>query len=151
MSRMDEAREAAKELFLTGWSQRQIATALKVSENTISKWGKQGEWKANKLRYDSLTETSTQKLMEVYDYQATCLHKMVQQRIAEADYSGLDNGVFDALNKAYKPIMPQHKEFKTYASIAKEVLDYIQSQDVDAAKLLEPILTDFLNSKRSLL
>ncbi len=151
MARMEQAREAAKELFLCGWNRKQIAKALKVSENSVSKWSRQGEWKANKLRYDSLTETSTQKLMEVYDYQATCLHKMVQQRIAAADYSGLDNGVFDALNKAYKPIMPQHKEFKTYATIVKEVLDYIQGQDVDLAKLAEPVLTDFLNGKRSLL
>jgi transcriptional regulator with XRE-family HTH domain len=148
---MDKVRAAAQELYLTGWTQAEIARTLKVSENTISKWSAQMKWGEKKTRYNLLEENSLQMLMSVFDYQATCLYKIVEQRIENDNYEPLQGGIFDALNKAYKPIEPQFKDFKAYAKITRELLDHIQANNIQIAKDVEPIVSQFLNEKRNLL
>lgn len=59
-----ELREVAKVLFMQGYTQKEIAGKIKVSEATISKWGGLDNWDNLKK---NLVNSKSERLSELYD------------------------------------------------------------------------------------
>jgi len=59
-----ELREVAKVLFMQGYTQKEIALKIAVSEQTISKWSKEEHWDNLKK---NLINSKSERLSELYD------------------------------------------------------------------------------------
>ena len=59
-----ELREVAKVLFMQGYTQKEIAGKIKVSEATISSWAGKDNWDNLKK---NLVNSKTERLSELYD------------------------------------------------------------------------------------
>ena len=68
-----ELREVAKVLFMQGYTQKEIAAKITVSEQTISKWSKTDHWDNLKK---NLVNSKTERLSELYD-ELMALNKVI--------------------------------------------------------------------------
>ena len=71
-----ELREVAKVLFMQGYTQKEIAAKINVSEQTISKWSKTDHWDNLKK---NLVNSKTERLSELYD-ELMALNAMIKTR-----------------------------------------------------------------------
>lgn len=71
-----ELREVAKVLFMQGYTQKEIAAKITVSEQTISKWSKTDHWDNLKK---NLVNSKTERLSELYD-ELMALNAMIKTR-----------------------------------------------------------------------
>lgn len=95
----DIKKATAKDLYMGGKSQKQIAKALSVSENTISKWAKEGKWEEIKISVYASRERLIGRTMFLIDYQITVMEREVEANIKADDYKYLENSRIDALAK----------------------------------------------------
>lgn len=71
-----ELREVAKVLFMQGYTQKEIAGKIKVSEATISKWAGLDNWDNLKK---NLVNSKSERLSELYD-ELAAFNKMIKSR-----------------------------------------------------------------------
>jgi transposase len=71
-----ELREVAKVLFMQGYTQKEIAGKIKVSEVTISRWAKEDNWDNLKK---NLVNSKSERLSELYD-ELAAFNQMIKSR-----------------------------------------------------------------------
>lgn len=143
-------RDAAKIMFLEGVSQGDIAQALATSENTVSRWKKQGGWEENRASRALYQETAVEKVWKLVNWNLSVLESRMEAMTREGDMQLIERGDIDALTKLFSAIKGKEKSWAHYVSTIREFLAYAQSVDLDVAKkILESNITDsFLNEKR---
>lgn len=146
-----DKRGPAKALFMAGYTYEEIGNILRRSKSTISKWGKEDNWTAARVKHSMIEENSLSKLMDIFEYQIECLHSTMEARKEEGEMLPFENGNFDALQKLYSTIKPDWQKFKLYASVMKEFLDFAQSENLNVAKDMMPIADLFLHMKQKAL
>lgn len=149
-----EKKEAARLLYMEGVTQREIAQMMRVAENTVSRWKQDGNWQGKKVSLDLLQDNSTQRIMELIDYQTRALDAMRKQFIEEYESGDLESlpliqrGDIDALQKLFTTIKKDARKFSDYVVIIKEFFEYLQESNLDIAKELTINADQFLNEKR---
>ena len=148
-----EKRDAARALYLDGWNQADIARALKISEQTVSKWSSDAKWKQLKVSRLLIEDNSVQRLYEIIDYQTTMLKRKKDQWLSE-DPEGknihlIERGDIDALQKLFSCIKKEAHNFSAYATVLKELLEFAQAADLELAKQLTAVGDAFLQHKQT--
>jgi Putative ATPase subunit of terminase (gpP-like) len=64
----EEIKDAARTLFLDGWTQKAISKLLSVTERTMTTWAKDGEWDSVKLKRKLADEQRVEHIKEILDY-----------------------------------------------------------------------------------
>lgn len=148
-----KAKDAARQLFMEGWQQCDIARVLKVTEKTVSTWSTDEGWKDKRIQYDLMEESSTQMVMELIEYQLRALKRRVKTWTEEDPESTklIERGDIDALQKLHTTIKREHMKWSHYVSVCKELLEWVSVMNVELAKALTDKIDNFLNEKRRLL
>ncbi|MGL6123944.1 MAG: terminase gpP N-terminus-related DNA-binding protein [Shewanella sp.] len=144
----------AKVLFNAGFEQKRIAQMLKLSEVTISKWAKEGEWKKKLTENKMRTEASAERVQKLIDYQLRALEELTEKwekdRKPGETLPLIQAGNTDGLQKLYTTIKSKEIAWSQIVKIITEFVDNIQERDLALAKKLVPLADSYINNKRIL-
>ncbi len=142
---------------MIGMPQKEIADILRTSEVSVSRWAKDGKWKAKRDQEDSFKETAAEQVRSLISHQLTVL-----ALIAEKQTIGLDSklsvkelqdrliskGDVDGLSKLYSSIKGKEMEWDVLVRCIREFIDYLESTEIKLAKEVFPHANEFLNERR---
>ena len=144
-----EKREAAKTLYLEGYTQKRIAIFFRLSEKTIGNWAKEGNWKEHRVKLEIFHNNSASNLMEIFEYQVLCLKKKKDELLESGgELTPFSSGDFDGLQKLYSTIKSNQKKWSDYVSVVKEFTEYVSQYDTTLAQSIIEQGDNFLNEKR---
>lgn len=143
-----DKKEAAKVLYLDGYSSTDIAKLLGVSENTMSKWVIAGEWKGKRIASQIFESTSVETVQELIGYQLEALRRKKDEWIQEGKYNLLDRGDIDALQKLFTTIRRGELRWDDYVRIMRRFMEFMQDHDPERAKQLVEPADLYLNAIR---
>ncbi len=150
-------RDAAYILYLNGWSHKQIANLVDMSPDTVARWSSKYGWKNKKNEKGLLEQTSRERILSLIDYQLKIIEKIThinsQKLAGKLDVSQLQSiliskGDIDALTKLASTIKGKEMSWDNMVKITKEILDFIESENLTLAKRISPFLREWLNHKR---
>lgn len=170
----DEQRTAAKDLFMLGWDQQEIARAVNVSQTTMTKWATTGSWREERAKKYGMDETRPDKILSLIDYQIEVLDHFTKESLAnhsaykdflranpgqeappELVAAGrlqlLDKGHIDALSKLFATIKGKDMPWSNYVNMTRELIEFLSGRDNDLAKELVTHTDAFLMHKRDLI
>jgi len=152
-----DKHNAAKTLYFEGWSQKDIASTLRVTEKTVSAWKRKAKWDEERARDTQLRDTASDEIMKLINFQIRVLNRIkdtYEEQLEEAsDLKELnsmliDKGQIDALYKMFAAVKGKEITWAAYVRISRELMQYVSSQDIALAKALHTHADDFLNMKR---
>lgn len=138
MARKDKEKAQAKSLYMDGRSQKDIASIINVSENTLSKWCREGKWeseRAARLFSSSKLEDNKKQILITMSEMVLDLQKERKEILALPE-EDQDKGrlleisqqivsMSDAANKTDKQGDKRQKENRISLAIYLEVMDDI--------------------------
>lgn len=147
-------KEAAKQLYLDGWEQSRIATALGIAQKTISSWKKNNDWDKERIQMSVIAQESAQRVWALIDYQTKALDQQRKRFEDAAQEEGtplalIDKGHLDALQKLFSIVKAKETKFLDVIKIAMSLLDFIQSKDLKLAKASHEYFTKFIEENRT--
>lgn len=140
---------AAKLMYFEGYTRKQIAALLGISEQTVSKYKKEGKW-AEEMKLNNEIELNNElHVKQVLNYQIKTMKAKVEEWEKEGSLNFVEKGEIDALSKLYSIIKKKDVEWTTYIKIIKEFMQYLQQANLKVAKEVLEISNQFLNEVRS--
>jgi len=136
-----QEREYARILYVSErLTFKDIAERVVVTEKTIGKWAELDNW--DKLR-KSLLITRQSQLVHWYN-QLEAINNAISDR-----GNITTNSEADTMSKITSNIQKLEVEISLgeYVQVTKKLLEFIQTVDLDAAKLLTKYADEFINSK----
>lgn len=120
-------------------TQKEVAARVFVSENTLGKWVKAGNWDAIKT---SITITRQEQLARLYN-QVAALNKVIAER-KEAPYASSKEA--DTLNKLAAAIdkMERDTGLADIVDVTKRFLDWMRKFDINRAKEFSGLFDAFI-------
>ncbi len=136
-----QEREYARILYVSErLTFKDIAERVGVTEKTIGKWAELDNW--DKLRKSLLTTRQSQ-LIHWYN-QLEAINLAIEER-----GNIPTNAEADTMSKITSNIQKLEVEISLgeYVQVTKKILEFIQTVDLDAAKMLTKYADEFINSK----
>lgn len=136
-----ELREVAKVLFMQGYTQKEIAGKIAVSEVTISKWSKQDHWDNLKK---NLVNSKTERLSELYDelaaFNQSIKNRDVSQRFPTSKEA-------DVRRKLIRDIAELERKYNIGQTtvIARDFVTFARDIDFDFAQKANEYFDLFIN------
>lgn len=148
-----EKKEAAHLLYMDGATNADISRVLKVSENTVSTWVVDGEWKMRRARRSLSQQTMREMMEDLALYQIEALNALAKRYRKEAEEEGgelrlLEKGEFDALSKAFSNIKSDELKWEEVVRITRQFIAYLETHDLDLAKQVLDHANAFINESR---
>lgn len=145
-------KEAAYLLYKENVPGQDIAKILGRSEQTISKWKKDGGWEKKATEDMMAMETIHENIRDLVHYQLAQLKKLKKkQEEAEAE-SGeprlISKGDIDGVRDLYNMIKSKETDWMTLVRIVRQINQYLKNNAPDLARQTAPLLNDFLNEQR---
>ena len=136
-----EQREIAKILFLSGYSQKEIAVKLKVSEVTISKWSKKENWDSLKK---NLLASKNERLSELYN-ELAALNKSIKNRKEGERFASSKEA--DVRRKLIRDINDLETKYNVGStiSIARDFVNFCKDIDFDFSMKAVEYFDSFIN------
>jgi transposase len=153
MNTKDDKREAAKVLYMEGLNQDDIAKILSVAPNTLTRWKQQDNWVERKIQRNLHDQTIEDTVRELIAYQLDVLRAKKNQELCldAEDRKLIERGDIDALQKLFTTIKRDELKYESFIKIVKQLLAFIANEDLETAKIVEPLLNRFLNEIRKTL
>lgn len=135
-----DLREVAQILFMQGFIQKEIALKLGVSENTVSKWSREDNWRDKK---SNILMSKDSRLSEMYEELAE-MNKMIRSK-TENKFANQKEGV------ARRMLIKDIKELETKYNIAetiqigKDFTTFLKDLDFDLAMQVLNAFDGFVN------
>lgn len=139
----DKKRNIARILYLDRIPQKQIAADLEVTEATISRWAREGNW--NSLR-SNLLMSKQYRLAELYA-ELEEMNRMIKDK---ADYKVADNKQALVRDKLIDNIHKLENEVPVgvISSIAIEFCEFAKQLDMPFAEKALTMFTAFMEAKQ---
>jgi transposase len=135
-----EAKETAQILFFQGLTQKAIAKSLNVSENTISRWVKEGNWKNKK---ESLIISKEKRLSELYEELAE-INRKIQDKEGYKVADTKDANVRRQLIKDIKDLETDYNVGEM-VTIGRDFTNFVKEVDFDLAMAIIDVYDAFIN------
>lgn len=153
-------KQEARHLFILGWEQKRIATVMARTEQTINKWCKDGQWHAQRDIHRSKLQASKEIITQLLHHQLSVIQQIVtkkQQELAnqndpssqELEKLLIQSKEADLVAKFFAQIRDQETQWDKLVSIASELIDFVQSKNLELAKKLIPVIDEFIQTKRA--
>ncbi len=147
-----EVRDAARCLFMNGFSQQFIARSLRKSDNTIKDWKRRDGWEEAKLKADTHQQSSEEGIRELIDYQLTALKELkdiwISERKAGERPKLIERGEIDALQKLYSAIRPKEQGWENAVRTVKDIMEWLEREYPGLAKEFASVAPLYTESKR---
>jgi ABC-type xylose transport system substrate-binding protein len=136
--------EAAKELYFQEYSQIRISNLIDVSEQTISRWVKKGDWAAERAERMNSKKSIQTRIQKLIDYQLWCIEMKINQCMEKGIPTPIDKGEVDALSKLFAGVREKEVGFVEAVKLITKFADYVNTQDPKTAKMLLKYTDEFL-------
>lgn len=139
---------------MEGVKQYEIASMLRVSENTVSKWARGENWELKRTQKALYEETNYERIQRIAAYQLEVLSALADQY--ERDESDpakrklFDKGDFDAIAKAMASIKSKEIQWKDMVNILRDFLKHLAGEPggLEKAQQIQQAADDYLNERR---
>lgn len=138
----NDLKDVAYTLFLSGYAQKEIAKKLHISEQTVSRWAKDGEWKDRKT---TLLMDKGERLYELYN-ELSEFNRMIKDKVG---YKVADSKEADARRKLITDIKDLETKYNIgeAISIGRDFTSYLKDIDFDFALQVLEAYDGFINHK----
>lgn len=143
-----DKKDAAWVLYEKGYTQKNIAQILKVSEQTIVTWKKEKDWDKKLADRKELYESNADKILKLIAYQLRALERMTSEWEETGSKQLIGKGEIDALSKLYSTIKTKETSWAQTIETIKLFMEYLQQQNIDLAKKVADFADMFLNDIR---
>lgn len=140
-------KAVAKDLFMLGYTQNQIAEITKVSIKTMSQWAIAGKWQELRTEEGLKAETITDLAKNLLITQLKALSE-VEVDANTGKPKKMDKGDIDAAQKLHTMIKGKTQRWADIVNNARELVEFVASQDAELAKKLTPIVNEYIMAKR---
>ena len=145
-------REAAYLLFREGVSGQEIAKILNRSEQTVSRWKREGQWDKQATEDLMAMQTIHENIRDLVHYQLTQLRKLKTKYEREEAEDGtprlISKGDIDGVRDLYNMIKAKETDWMGLVRNVRMINQYVKERDPELARQVAPILNDFLNEQR---
>ena len=145
-------KEAAYILFKEGVSQQEIARILQRSEQTITRWKKDGEWDQKATEDLMAMQTIHEDTRDLVRYQLATLRKLKERYIKEEKEGGephlISKGDIDGARDLFNMIKVKEADWTTLVRIVHLINKFLKDNYPTLARDVAPALNDFLNEQR---
>ena len=139
-------------LFKEGISGQEIARIMKRSEQTISRWKKNGAWEQKATEDLMAMQTIHEDIRDLVRYQLLQLRKLKDQYIkSEADGGEprlIGKGDIDGVRDLYNMIKPKEIDWTALVRTVRKINKFLTDNYPVLARDVAPALNDFLNEER---
>lgn len=145
-------KEAAYILFKEGVAGLEIARILGRSEQTVSKWKKDGIWD-QKAAEDLMAERTIQEdTRDLVLYQLATLRK-IKEKYAKEESEGAEprligKGDVDGIRDLFNMIKVKEADWTTLIRIVRQINKFLKDNYPVLARDVAPALNDFLNEQK---
>lgn len=148
---MDD-RYIAYILFKEGVSGQEIARIMKRSEQTISRWKRDGDWEQKATEDLMAMQTIHEDIRDLVRYQLVQLRKLKDQYIKDETDGGdpklISKGDIDGVRDLYNMIKEKETDWTTLVRTVRKINKYLKDNHPELAREVAPALNDFLNEER---
>lgn len=144
---MDD-KNAAYILYKEGISQGEIANLLGRSEVTISRWKKVGKWDKKATEELMAMETIHDSITDLVKYQLNTLQRIRDKYKEEGEPRLICKGDIDGVRDLYNMIKAKETDWTTLVRIVRLINDFLKNNAPEVARVVAPLLNQFLNEKR---
>lgn len=136
-----ELRQVAKVLFMQGYTQKEIAKKLSVSEATISKWAKEDHWDNLKK---NLINSKSERLSELYD-ELAAFNQMIKSRDITMRFPNSKEA--DVRRKLIRDIADLERKYNIgqTTTIARDFVTFCRDIDFEFAQKANEYFDLFIN------
>lgn len=145
-------KEVAYALFKDGTPQNEIARYFGKTEQTITKWKKEGNWEQRATEEELSARTAQEDASDLLRYQLRAL-KRIKEQYEKDEKSGevpklLSKGDLDGIRDLFNVTKQKEVEWTTYVRIVREINKFLKDENLSIAQQIADLLDDFLNLKR---
>lgn len=145
-------KEVAYTLFKDGTPQNEIARYFDKTEQTITKWKKEGDWERRATEEELSARTAQEDAGELLRYQLRTL-KRIKEKYEEAEKNGespkmLSKGDIDGIRDLFNVTKQKEIEWTMYVRVIREINKFLKEENLSIAQQIADYLDDFLNLKR---
>jgi predicted transcriptional regulator len=153
MNKKENKREAAKSLYMEGFTQDDIATIISVAPNTITRWKQDDNWSEQRIQRLLSDQSTADGVREIINYQIDVLRikKDEQMLLPKGERKLILAGDIDGLTKLFSTIKKDEIKFEAYIAITRKLLIFIVNEDLHLGKQIEPLFDRFINEMRKVL
>lgn len=148
-------KEAAYILFKEGVSGQEIARILNRSEQTVSRWKKEGAWEKKATEDMMVMQTIHEDIRDLVRYQLEQLRKLKGKYLKEESADGeprlIGKGDIDGVRDLYNMIKSKETDWTTTVRIVRLVNKYLKDNSPALARDVAPILNDFLQEQKGVM
>ena len=150
-------KQAAHILYLNGLTLKEIASTIKTSYNTITKWSSDSDWKRVKTEKALREQTSQQRIWGLIDYQLQIIERITQVRSVELEKTTdpetlkkalIERGDIDALQKLFTTIKGKEITWDQMVKLTRDLIEFLEKDHFHLAKQIAPFANEWLNYKR---
>lgn len=150
---MTTDQESAYILFKEGVPQTEISRIFRKTEQTISRWKRDGKWDKRVLDDEMNERTVQEDAGELLRYQLRTLKKIKNELEEEEAKPGgkpqlISKGHIDGIRDLFNVTRQKEIEWTGYVKTGREFMKFVKENDLPLAQALAPVLDDFLNFKR---
>ena len=139
-------------LFKEGVSGQDIARIMKRSEQTISRWKKNGDWEQKATEDLMAMQTIHEDTRDLVRYQLATLRKLKEQYIKAEREGGeprlIGKGDIDGARDLFNMIKVKEADWTTLVRIVRLINKFMKDNYPTLAREVAPALNDFLNEQR---
>ncbi|MEM7372812.1 MAG: hypothetical protein AAF587_29595 [Bacteroidota bacterium] len=149
-----DKKEAGYQLWISGFSQNEVAKVLGVAPKTITNWKRGQGWEDRRRKETSRQSDSENLVWNLYLHNLKVLNHQIglweKSTDPEDKLKMVDKGAADSLLKFYTQIKDKHIAWKQVIKLMREFLGFVYSEDVVFAQKLDKtnLIDDFINYKR---
>lgn len=145
-------KEVAYCLFKDGVPQNEIARYFGKTEQTVTKWKKEGCWEQRATEEELSARTAQEDAGELLRYQLRTL-KRIKEQYEDDEKEGkaprlLSKGDLDGIRDLFNVTRLKEIEWTTYVRIVREINKFLKEENLPVAQQVADQLDDFLNLKR---
>lgn len=145
-------KEVAYTLFKDSTPQNEIARYFGKTEQTITKWKKEGNWEQRATEEELSARTAQEDAGELLRYQLRAL-KRIKEQYEKDEKNGesprlLSKGDLDGIRDLFNVTKQKEVEWTTYVRIVREINKYLRDEYLSLAQQMTGPLDEFLNFKR---
>lgn len=152
-----EKQDAAFIMYANDMELKTISSVLSIPYDTLTKWSSKYGWKKKKTQQAIRDETNQDRILMSVSFQLKIMAKIIEIREAELENTttveGLeklmfDKGSLDAFQKLYSTIKSKDISWDQIVKSTRELLEFVEKEDFNLAKELQPYANQWLNEKR---
>lgn len=129
-------KEQAREMYMLGMKQVEIARILEVTNESVTNWKKAGNWEESKIQRDLLEIQNEETVREITAYQLSVMKNQMNAWIESGERKPFDNSTIQGVRYLFNCYKSQGLKWEHYVKVMRQFVEFVDGQNKDFAKEL---------------